>query len=409
MASLWIVLASLIIITALAFAGMHAVSAMSPQAAGAALLVVLLATVLMVKSRPLNQAGTLPIDLFTTRTMLAAIEQMYIPRSFLLDTFFKNIETSMTEVVDIDLYKGARRLAPFVQPFAQGKVIDRIGWTTRTFKPPYIKEKIPTQVVQILKRQMGATIYQGGMTPAEKAAAQLGKDMLELIQMIQRREEWMASQILQNGLVRCVGDDMDVTVNFLMNTTHLITLSGAALWSATTTATPITNLRTWKRLVAQDSGIVPDTVVFGQNVIQEFLANTVEVLVQGALASVRIDRGQIDPENLPEGVTYWGYLKDPGLDVYTYDEWYIDPVTGLTQPMVPADMIFMGSTRARTARHYGAIQDLKALNGELASVQYFPKMWEEEDPSVRWLMVQSAPIPCMHQPDAFLAATVSIA
>ena len=314
----------------------------------------------------------------------------------------------MTEVVDIDLYKGARRLAPFVQPFAQGKVIDRIGWTTRTFKPPYIKEKIPTQVVQILKRQMGATIYQGGMTPAEKAAAQLGKDMLELIQMIQRREEWMASQILQNGLVRCVGDDMDVTVNFLMNTTHLITLSGAALWSATTTATPITNLRTWKRLVAQDSGIVPDTVVFG-NVIQEFLANTVEVLVQGALASVRIDRGQIDPENLPEGVTYWGYLKDPGLDVYTYDEWYIDPVTGLTQPMVPADMIFMGSTRARTARHYGAIQDLKALNGELASVQYFPKMWEEEDPSVRWLMVQSAPIPCMHQPDAFLAATVSIA
>ncbi|WP_284069242.1 major capsid protein [Escherichia coli] len=35
--------------------------------------------------------------------------------------------------------------------------------------------------------------------PAERAAEQLGKDLLELDEMVNRREEWMCAQVLFYG------------------------------------------------------------------------------------------------------------------------------------------------------------------------------------------------------------------
>ncbi|PCJ51688.1 MAG: capsid protein, partial [Planctomycetota bacterium] len=69
------------------------------------------------------------------------------------------------------------------------------------------------------------------------------------------------------------------------------------------------------------------------------------------------------------------------------------------QPMIPEDTLILGADNARTARHYGAIHDLDAT----AAVQYFPKSWTQEDPSVRFVMLQSAPLVIPHQIDAFMS------
>lgn len=335
------------------------------------------------------------IDMFKTRTMLEALEQMFIPKTFILDTFFKNVETSTTKTVDIDIIKGKRRLAPFVQPTAQGKIVERTGFTTQAFEPPYIKQKMPTKATEILNRLAGNTIYQGNSSPSEQAAKQLGKDLVELIQMIVRREEWMGANALDTGIITVSGEGINATIDFKMAASHKITLTGTALWTDAL-GTPIKNLRTWKRLVAQDSGLTPDAAIFGSSVIDAFLANAD---VQKLLDNRRILLGQIDPKTLPNGATYIGRIEE--LDIYGYDEWYLDDA-GVLQPMVPVDKVWLGSTRARTARHYGAIQDLEAnLTG---AVQYFPKSWIEKDPSVQWLMVQSAPLVCPHEIDAFLSA-----
>lgn len=336
------------------------------------------------------------IDMFNTRTMLQALEMMFIPKTFLLDTFFKAKDQSSTKYVDIDIIKGKRRLAPFVRPTAQGKVIDRTGYTTKTFEPPYIKPKMPFSGADLLKRQAGDTIYQGNSSPADRAAQQLGKDLLELIQMIVRREEWMAAQALNTGKIAVVGEGINAEIDFLMDANHIITLTGNALWSDYTNSDPITNLRSWKSLCAKDSGLVPDATVVGSDVIKHFLKND---QVQKLLDKTKIALGQINVQALPSGATYYGNIE--GLDIYTYDEWYLDD-SAVLQPMTPVDRIVMGSTKARAVRHYGAIQDLKAT----AAVPYFPKSWEEEDPSIQWIMVQSAPLACIHEIDAFLTAKV---
>jgi len=339
------------------------------------------------------------IDFFNTRTMLAALEQIYPPKTFLLDTFFKSVTTSITATVDIDITKGKRLLAPFVRMEEQGKVIDRVGYTTKTFNPPYLKMKMKTDAGQLLKRLAGNNIYVGSISPTQMAAEQLGKDLGRLTEMIVRREEWMAGQALTTGKIAIIGESINAEIDFGMDATHKPV--AAIAWNQAT-SDPIRNLRDWSLLVAKDSGLLPDIAVFGSDVVPEFLNND---KIQRLLDNRRIDVGNLTSEEIPSGASFLGQLRIAGLSlkIFTYDEYYTDEA-GDIQSMLPTKKVILGSTRARTARHYGAIQDLD-FDG-LVSVRWFPKSWREQDPSVQWLMVQSAPVVVPHQIDAFLCATV---
>jgi hypothetical protein len=336
--------------------------------------------------------------------MLRALTQLKTARTFFLDTFFKTEEIHITETVDIDVQTGKRRLAPFVNPKNAGKVVEKGGYKTFTYKPPYVKPKDVTTAEDILKRGAGQGLY---MTdPGElqaRASERLTKELANLDDMITRREEWMAAQALQTGKVPVKGDGVDEEVDFLMKTTHKPTLLTTALWSAPTTATPLTNLRTWKKLIAQDSGLSATDVIMGSSAYENFLANTKEVIgTTGMLNQREIMMGRIQPTELPGGVTYLGRMDSIGLDLWTYDEWYVDDVTGEEGEMMDPKKVLMVARNGRFSKHYGAIKDLDAL----APFKRFPKQWDEKDPSVRYLMVQSAPLPAPHQIDAIVCAKV---
>lgn len=341
----------------------------------------------------------MPVDMFETRTMMQALEEMKPPRTFLLDSFFRTTKTFGTEAVDVDIVKGKRKLAPFVSPLHEGKAVKREGYSTETFRPPYVKPKRATRAQNFLQRQPGEAVYAGSLTPQQRAARELGKDLAELRESIIRREEWMASQALTTGKVVVVGEGVNAEVDFGMDASHLVTLSGTDLWTDAA-GDPLKNLRTWKRMCAQDSGVTADRAIIGANVVDPFYDR-----LKNKLDNRRIDLGMIKPEELPDGVTYIGYLNDPGIDLFTYDEWYLDDA-GNEQPMVPVDAVIMGSTRAKTVRAYGAIQDVDAIGAGLFEAQYFPKSWVQQDPSARFVMVQSAPLVIPTQIGAFMKAKV---
>lgn len=364
----------------------------------------------------LDPSGALPliglaglIDIFDTRTMLEAIEQMKRPGLFLRDLFFPRAAQSETETVDVDIVKGKRRMAPFVSPLAEGKLVERLGFTTSTLKPGYIKPKMVTTAADLLHRQPGQILYSGGQTIESRAAAQLGKDLAELMDMIDRREEWMAAQALNAGTVAMTikGEtgDKTVTVDFQMAATHKITLAGTDVWSDQTNSNPVEDLQTWARLVRQDSGMNPTDVVLGSDASAAFIDHP---KVQKLMDMRRVDVGEINPRQLPNGVSYVGRLKAPSLtvDVWTYDEWFVDDTTGTEGPAVPAKKVFMGSANAANHQLHAVIQDVEAIEGGQAAVKRFPKSWIIKDPGARLLMVQSAPLMALNQPDAFVSAQV---
>ncbi|WP_109512578.1 major capsid protein [Pseudomonas ovata] len=342
------------------------------------------------------------MDIFETLTMLEAVEQMPTPRRFLMDTFFNGRlpETFGTKTVTIDIVKGQRKMAPFVHPSLPGSISQRSGYSTNAYEPPYIQPKRQTNAELLLKRAAGDAPF-SSRTPLERAGEQLGKDLRDLDEEITRREEWMCGKALTTGQVRVIGEGVDDTIDFLMEDSHKIQLPAAERWNANG-SDPIAHIRKWRRMVAKDSGRTANVGVLGGDALDAFLNND---SVLKKLNNRRVDMGMIKPEELPDGVTYLGYLNDPGVDLYGYDEWQLDE-EGNEQPVVPAGGLILGATNTRNAMLYAAIQDLEAIESGLVEAARFPKSWVTQEPSARWLKLQSAVLAGLLEPDAFVFAKV---
>lgn len=349
------------------------------------------------------------VNVYETRTMLPVLEQRKTSRTFMRNTFFGPAGTGRafpTRAVDIDIIKGRRRMAPFVSPKHAGKLIEDRGREMRTYKPSYLKPKLALTPTDMYTRQPGNVIYQGNMTPAQMAGQAMGRRLAELDDMLNRREEWMSVQAIVNGKVEVKGEGIDEVIDMHYDASQLPVLSGTALWTDHTNAKPLDNLKTWQRERAKASGISPSIGIFGRDAIDNFMKTA---QIRGADAADsnwmdtrKIDMGQIRPEMLPNGVMYYGFLRETNMEIYSYDEWYIDDIDQKEYPMMPTDKVILGNPQARTEFLYGAVEDLDVT----AQMARFPKSWDKKDPSVKYLMIQSAPLPVLTEVDAFACATV---
>lgn len=348
------------------------------------------------------------INLYNTRSMLAAVEEFKAPQTFLLNKFFPEIFEADTKAVDIDIYKGKRRVASYVSRRAEGENVERTAFKTVSYIPPYLKPKMTTTVDNILRRSRGEVLYSGNISAQERAAVQMGQDFNELNNMITRAEEIQAKEALFDGVITIKdidGNTLGSTIDFSRDSDLTVTLTGTDLWS-NTASDPIANLRTWKRLVMQKSGLMPNIAVFGSSVVDEFLNNTA---VQAYLDKRRFpENARIAMENDASalGAVYIGTIEN--IDIYSYDEWYLTEYDTDTagdreeQTLIPINKVLIGSTRARATRLYGVIENVS----NVVAAQRFPTTWEENDPSARYLQLHSAPLMATHQPDAYCVATV---
>jgi hypothetical protein len=239
------------------------------------------------------------------------------------------------------------------------------------------------------------------LNPDQRAAQILGEDLAMLDERLVRREEKMCADALLTGKVIVKGDGWDAEVDFgYEEGKHLRTLSGTSLWSHED-ADPMRDLDNWRRDTVKRCGIAPDICVLGNDAAWAIMDNA---KVQKRLDNLRFEMGQIEPRNLPEGISYYGRLQLPSgiVSLYSYDEWWTDPDTGEDMPLMGSNKVLLGSTQARAEFNYGLIQNLYALR----ALPRFPLSWQESDGSARFVQLESAPMPNLYQVDAFTVATV---
>lgn len=343
------------------------------------------------------------MNMFLTRTMLEALKQSKPAHSFLRDRYFSSDKTFTSAKLDIDVVKGKRRVAPFVNPKIGGKVVEREGYRTDSFEAPEVSPEMVTTADDFINRAPGEPIY--GNDPNARAAAQLGEDLAELDNMITRREEAMCAEALFFGKVTVKGEGYDEELNYWPSNAAdqpYEELVGAATWDGGS-ADPMGDLRAARRAILQGSGVTPKDVLMGNAALEAFLAQLEKEKV--ALDFRRADMGHIDPSHLPNGVTYWGYLKDSALDIYTYDEWYLDE-TGAERPMVPDNRVLVGSSDVRTTMAYGMVTLMRGANDNAAPEFYaerrVPDSWtQRKNPAGRIVQIKSRPLPIIHQIDGF--------
>lgn len=337
------------------------------------------------------------MNIYEPRIMLKALRLNPSPKRFLLKTFFPGIERHTTKSVEMDIQKTRRKMAEFTHPASSARLVERDGYYTMTVEPAYIKEKIPLRPVDLTHRQMGETPYDN-TSPADRALQQLGTDQRTLDERLVRREELMCAEALLTGKIEVKGEGFNEVVDFgYVPGEHSIVLSGTSAWNHAD-GDPGTDLKRWKTSINQRGGVRPNRVIVGSKVAEAIMDNP---KVAKRLDNRRMELGKIDPKEMPEGVDYLGYLAPSMIDIYTYEEWYVAS-DGNEYPIIPEDAVIIGSTEAGNKMHYGLIQNLKCM----AALDRFSFTYEENDGSAKFLQMESAPMPCIYNPNAFMVARV---
>ncbi len=346
-------------------------------------------------------------DIYDPRTMQKLISRIPPARTFLKNTFFKNVKTFTTESVDVDFKKGSRALAPFVHKRIGGKTVPNTGYTTKTYTPPYVAPDKVTTIDDILKRAAGESLY-NGLTPAQRAVKKMSEDFSALDEMITRREEWMCAQAIFTGEIPIVGEALKEKIDFSF--TNKETLASAKKWNAKD-GDPIADIKRWRKKV-QENGFVNCNICIMSDDVADVLVNNEKVK---ALLDIKAyDLAVIKPKELPSGVTYIGTIQGLGLDLYTYNEWYLDewtdPEKPANKPLVPEGTVALLSTSAAYSMYYGAVTIIDTVGGKetfkTVEAARVPATWCERKPARRFLQLNSNPLPVPHEVDSWFVAKV---
>jgi hypothetical protein len=327
-----------------------------------------------------------------------------------LDTAFPSVVTFDTESVAVDIEVQKRRIAPFVSPLVEGKVIEELGNETVEFKPAYLKPKTPLTPEKSLQRALGEQI--GGapeMTAGQRMQLRAARVLADHYDIIVRRLEVMASEALRLGRVTVSGEGYATKiVNYGRNAGLTIVLEVGLKWSDAG-SNPAKDIEEAAESVHKLEGAAitdivmdPDAwAVFKENANVQKLLTLAGGLYPQLTGVNAINLGPATFADV-EGAKFVGVFGT--FNLWVYSDWYIDPADGVEKPILPSGTVIgIAKNQIDGVRAHGAILDERA---GLQALEIFPKSWVIEDPSVRILMCQSAPLVVPKRPNASFSISV---
>lgn len=339
----------------------------------------------------------MPINIDDTRTMLAAIERSVKPTTTLIDTFFPDVQTFVTETVDIEYRKGGRKMAPFVVPGTKGVNLARTGSKIRTYKVPVMKPKRPIEISDIMRRGFGEDIY-STRTPEQRAEELRARDLAELIDSCVRRQEWMAAQLLINGSYQVEGYADDGKTVLIDTVTfdefeNKITISGSGnTWDAAT-AKIYDDINDASLTIRRAANMTPTVGICATNVVNYLINN--EQLYNYMLIPNRENLAllSLQPKLERPDLMRVGYISSLNLTIYAYDGGYEDDGGEFT-PYIPDDHLIIG-VPGRGKRLFGAVTQLEPdRNYHTYEGEYIPKVTADMESDTSTLAVSSRCVVC---------------
>lgn len=338
---------------------------------------------------------------FDLATLLEVRRQQKVIAPFWINFFSRVIEF---DTPNIDFEKVSRRykkLAPFVAPNVQGRVISSQGSNMQRFSPAYVKPKSVIDPSKVIARQPGEVLYQP-LSNEQRRLAVLAEETKEHKTRILNREEWMAAHAVIYGEVTVAGEDYPTqTVNFGRDASLTNTLLTTARWSEGT-AKPLDDITLMRRRVNTLSGLVADRLIFGTNAWDYFVAR---LGLNNPTTGNLLDRNFRGSEteitrllNGYEGAEFAGRFvgsNGASFECWVYTGSYDDDDDVSQNFLDPRDVVGVGALDG--VRCYGAIQDARA---GYRAMSVFMKNWLNEDPSVEYLLSQSAPLMVPGEPNA---------
>jgi hypothetical protein len=304
---------------------------------------------------------------------------------------FKPGQKHATQTIDFDQIVGAEKLAPFVSPIDGGVVVSKLGKTTRTVKAPRIRMKKQLTPSDFQERPAGGTVYVGAGDYEQGVREKIALEQLDLKERALRRLAWMCWKAL-TGTISVVQENIAFQIDYGVPADNKKTLTSTARWGESA-ADIVANIQSWIDL-GNRSGYTMDQGFMGTKAADLFIKNSD---VRAEIDNRKIEGGML----VLDGSDYIGRFR--GVNFYRVSDTYVDD-TGTVQKMVNDYDVIITSQSAPFTLEYGAVQDIKA--GGNVATDWFSKMYEEEDPSALWLLVETNPLPVIKKTDALVYAVV---
>lgn len=342
------------------------------------------------------------MDLYSTAYLNGVVRRITPTPSFFLSLFPGLIEHDTDEVY-FDVVSDKPRLTPFVHPMREGKLIEDAGYSTNAVKPAYVKDKrVFDPNKPYMQRAAGEQIGTN-LSGEQRLQLALTAALADQSNMLQRRFEVMATEAVIFGRQTIIGDGFDQVVQYPRAAESFVTLSGGAKWDAVTSPDLARQFEDFDSMLKANCGGNTTHAVMDEKAWRLLASNTkfLEALDRRRGSdSISVD---LAPTLSMDGLTFKGTYGQVAM--YTYSHVYVDPVSNATVEAMPDNtIVFISKPRLQGVRHFGRIRDLKA---GMMAMQKFTKSWEVEEPSVRFLLMQSAPIMAPYQPNAALTVTVA--
>lgn len=329
-------------------------------------------------------------QIYDTSTLLEVSRNVRTIDPFWLSFFPRQINFETQDIFFDVVNEDYRRLAPLVVPNVQGRNMTLGGYSSLSFKPAYVKPKHPIDPNMVIERRAGETLGTGSMSLEQRRLAVIAELTRMHDVMLTNRNNWLAARALIDGSVTLSGEDYpSTTVNFQRHASLTYTLAGAAKWSANT-GTPLTDLRVGRVNANNRAGARITKFVFGADAWNFFEARV------DLKAMMDRNYGGLSGEvqrlyDGYEGVEYMGNMSGSlgggRMEFWIDTSKYVDE-NGSEQFFLDQKTV-VGLADIEGVRCFGAIKDFDA---GLRAIERFPKMWRENDPSVEFLLTQSAPL-----------------
>lgn len=338
------------------------------------------------------------MSLFDVRTLGRMSNQLGLhrPRTFLLNKFFKWDGMIYGKDVTVDIQTDTLAISKYINPIAEASTVERPGFKTKTFQLPYFKEKMVTTIANIFTRMPGQPIFAEPFSAAQIAGKLMSQDMITLKNRLDRRSEQMAGELLVTSKIVIKGKGVDAEIDCERDSDHSVELTGTEKWD-TTTADVVGDLMAMRDLVVNGSGLSPNICVMGT---AAFLSALQHESFLKLLDNLRVVIGNIkSPEQVELGANRYGDAL--GMEIWVYNQSYIDPADGLTKAIFPTDGVLVGATVDVPLQdnrvYYGQIQDLDCSD---LTLPVFNKLDKIADPSSIALIQQCSRAPILIQPNS---------
>ena len=335
--------------------------------------------------------------------LIKTIEQIEPEAQWLQSTMFPNqMPCATTSYVAIEYLKQHRRLAPFVVKGGHGVNVSRERTQVKIYACPMLAPRRVIGLNDIEMRQFGETPAFSTLTPEDRAAQMLARDLVDLRRMIINRQAAMAAELLQTGKVTIKGyaDDGQTVIEDVIDfeTNAVVNKS----WD-NTNADIYGDLRAASEQIQEDAGIIPTLLICGKNVEDYLLKNK---FMQQFMFSANANATAFlsyQPRYSSPQVRTLGFLGALNLEMVSYLETYSEG--GQVKPFINPDTAIL-CVPGRGKMLYGAVSLLKGTTFQTFASSMVPNYTASEESQTSALTLYSRTLPLPEDAGDFICFKV---